>query len=83
MLPDRDWETLNKGTGDCEDIVILILGISYKMFNEKGYFIYGDKGDIDYGHIFCEINNKEYYNAKNFEAKLKIDFDLIHMSMKR
>lgn len=77
-------ETLDRGIGDCDDISILILGITWKMFKIKGYLKVYENYNKWEGHAWPYIKGKDYYNNEhNFKESYSIHFDEIHLNMSR
>lgn len=74
-------ETLDRSTGDCDDIAILILGIAWKMFGVKGWMCVNST--FTTGHAWATIKGKDYYNKKGYISTYTLRFDDINSWMLR
>lgn len=68
------WDTINKRTGDCEDMAILFLWLSYKNFGEKGKLVMSlnSKGSL---HAYAVVDKIIFNKINNYRDLYTINYD--------
>lgn len=71
-------ETLEKGKGDCEDIVALYLRIVYESLGEKGTAHITQIPDGRY-HMMASVNDFSFYGIKGEKEICSISYDRLQL----